>query len=146
MQGILSAELEKFYAQIRARALLIAVDWAGSSDHLGRMTGLDRQAGQKWTQRGRIAPLAALSLSRVIGFPLTFEEMCPGFDVRTLTGLCCSRCGFAIKRPGRPTESSPILTARSEASARKLAASDAAVSRYRKRQAQRAARRHPPKP
>ena len=122
MQG-LSEEIEKFHASIRARALLIAITWAGSADALARMAGLSRHTGQKWTQRGAIPPLAALSLSRISGFPLTFQEMCPGLDLRTSTEpYRCPRCHQSINPPNSRSGCSPLLKRRSEAAARKLAA------------------------
>ena len=118
----LSEEIEKFHASIRARALLIAITWAGSADALARMAGLSRHTGQKWTQRGFIPPPAALSLSRIRGFPLTFSEMCPGIDEIAARARRCPHCDLEIRPIGRPASSPCLLKRRSEAAARKLAA------------------------
>lgn len=137
----MQAEIDEFHRKIRARALLIAVEWAGSADALGRMAGLDRQAAQKWTQRGYIPPLAALSLSLISGFPLGFGEMCPGVDVWTYAARRrCPHCDRHINPPDTKTGCSAILMRRSEAAARKLAAATPAVLEA-KRQAQAAARK-----
>lgn len=118
----LSDEIKDFHTRIRARALLIAIEWAGSANKLSRMCGVGRAAGNKWAQRGYIPPLAALSLSLISGFPLTFEEMCPGEDARTLARLECPHCWKTIRNVGDRTGSSLLLMARSESRARKHAA------------------------
>ena len=118
----MQAEIDAFHKKIRARALLIAVEWAGSAGALGKMAGLSRYAGITWVRRGEIATICALSLSRIQGFPLSFEEMCPGEDKRLISARRCPHCDRSINPPDVRAASLPILIARSEASARKLAA------------------------
>jgi len=120
---MMQAEIDVFHKKIKARALLIAVRWAGSADALARMVGLNRDAGSKWLQRGHIPPQVAISLTRISGFPLGFGEMCPGLDLRTASAR--KRCPHCMKDIGpRDLRSgcSPLLKRRSEAAARKLAA------------------------
>jgi hypothetical protein len=119
---MMQAEIDAFHKKIRAKALVVAVEWAGSADALARMAGLSRHTGQKWTQRGFIPPPAALSLSRIRGFPLTFGEMCPGIDEIAARARRCPHCDLEIRPIGRPTSSPCLLKRRSEAAARKLAA------------------------
>jgi hypothetical protein len=122
MQGLLSVEIEKFHAQIRARALLIAVEWAGGVEALGKMIGFERSVSRKWVSCGRIPPLCALALSRISGFPLGFEEMCPSEDMRIQRARRCPHCDLEINPPNRRAASSLLLRACSEATARKRAA------------------------
>jgi hypothetical protein len=123
MVHILSEEINEFHRKIRARALLIAIEWAGGAERLARMAGLSRYAGIKWTLRQRIPPIAALSLSLISGFPLTFQEMCPDEQLRALrVRFQCPHCTKDINPSRTRTASLPLLKRRSEAVARKHAA------------------------
>jgi len=118
-------EIDEFHKKIRARALLIAIEWAGSAEALGKMIGLERSASRKWVKCGQIPPLCALALSRIRGFPLGFGEMCPADDMRTLKRRLrfqCPHCMKDINPPRTRTESSLLLMGCSEATARKRAA------------------------
>lgn len=139
MVSDLSKEINEFHKRIRARALLIAVEWAGSADKLARMAGLTRHASKNWLKCGHIPPSVALSLSRIKGFPLTFQEMCPAVDTSFAKARRCPHCDREIKPVGRPDGCSPILMRRSEAAARKLADDPAAAARSQRRRRRAAA-------
>lgn len=139
----LSEQVEILHSKMKAASLLIAVEWAGSARKLSKMCGLAPATGVKWMQRGEIPPMPALSLSRIRGFPLTFDQMCPGVDVRTIQARRCPHCDRLVKPIGRPTESSLLLMGRSESRVRILAqTSDTEAAKHRERTARR--RANPP--
>lgn len=135
----LQQEIDEFHKKIRARALLIAVEWAGSADKLAKMIGLERSAARKWMKCGRIPPLSALALSRISGFPLGFAEMEPADSVRPLrTRFRCPHCTKDINPPDTRTGFAPLLRACSEETARKRA--DKPTKAYKPNRKQRAAK------
>lgn len=137
----LQDEIDEFHKKIRARALLIAVEWAGSADKLAKMIGLERSAARKWMKCGQIPPLSALALSRISGFPLGFGELCPTEDMRTLKARLrfrCPHCTGDINPPNTRSGSSLLLRACSEATARKRA--DKPTKAYKPNRKQRAAK------
>src|ERR1700722_10298599 len=106
MRNALQEEIDAFHKKIRARALLIAVEWAGSAAQLSLRIGGSRYTGAKWVQRGHIPIPAALNLESLPGFPLTAEEMCAGTDISTHRKKCphCWRkLLYAGQRAGYPS-------------------------------------------
>jgi|SRR5271167_2685973 len=100
MQNGLQEEIHTFHASIKARALLIAIEWAGSQAELSRLAGVSRYAANKWVTRFAIPPDAALRLSKVKGFPLTVHEMRPDVDWERFTRrIQCHGCGKRINPP-----------------------------------------------
>ncbi len=111
MQNGLQEEIHTFHASIKARALLIAIEWAGSQSLLAERLAMTRYAVTKWVERGGISPRAAISLERIKGFPLRFEEMCPGVDKNGYAPRRCPHCNRSIKPLGYPTGCQPLLKA-----------------------------------
>ena len=109
MQNELQAEIDAFHKKIRARALLIAIEWAGSASALAELLGYDRFAGTKWLQRGRIPVFAAVRMAALKGFPMSAAEICPGEDLTWRNGINCPRCGHAISPLDLRTGCSPLL-------------------------------------
>lgn len=111
MRNELQAEIDAFHKKIRARALIIMIEWAGSARALSELAGLDKYTGTKWAQRGAISAPGALRLTRVRGCPLSFSEMVPGEDIGLYKSRACPKCGKALGiseiRPG----SLPLLKA-----------------------------------
>jgi hypothetical protein len=137
----LQEEIDEFFKKIKARALLEAADWAGGHGRLARMSGLTQKAGEKWLERGFIPPLAAFSLSLISNFPLSFKEMCPASDRRVILGYDCRYCHRKIVKGITKTGCSPILKARSEADARKLADDPEKAARLQKIRKRRACKK-----
>jgi hypothetical protein len=108
----LLAELEAAYAKARAKALLTAIQWAGSSSNLAALAGLAASTGRKWAQRAKISVEGAKRLQRVQGFPLTVEEMCPG---ERLEPFVCPHCHRVSALQGERTDSLPSFNGRSKA-------------------------------
>ena len=123
-------ELAAFHKAIQARALLIAIDWAGSASTLAELIGYTRHAGVQWLRRGRLPVEAASRLARIQGFPMAFQEMCPA--MRT-DHLQCKSCGHVIKLQGERTGYLPSFNGNSKS-----------VREARRKQAAHAARRHTP--
>lgn len=109
MQNELQAEIDRFYDKIRAAALLIGIRWAGSAGALAEAAGYGRFTGTKWAQRGAISPHGALRLSKLKGFPLTINEMCPGIQIDRYRFRSCPHCGHLIHPPNSRTGCSPLL-------------------------------------
>lgn len=105
----LSDEIKEFHARIRAKALLIAIEWAGSAAALAELLGYDRFAGTKWLQRGRIPGWVALRMAKLEGFPLSASELCPGEDLSRYTSAKCPHCKRQIEAPSGQTGCSPLL-------------------------------------
>jgi DNA-binding transcriptional regulator YdaS (Cro superfamily) len=117
----LSEEIKAFHASICARALLIAIDWAGTQSALAERVGSSRYAVSKWIQRGGIPPAAALILSHVKGFPLGVREMRPDIDWERFTRkVQCHRCGADINPPRYRTGYSLLLRASDTRPGKKL--------------------------
>jgi hypothetical protein len=106
------AELEAFYAMLRAKAILVAIDWAGSAANLGQIVGYKRYTGMSWAKRGRISIEGAKRLASLPDFPLTVEEMCPGDRTQTLE---CPHCLRLIYPHGQRTGTLPSFNGRSKA-------------------------------
>lgn len=102
-------ELEAFYAMLRARALLTAIEWAGSASNLGMLVGYKKDAGITWQRRGRISVEGARRLSKLEDFPLTTDEMCPGQRTEPIQ---CKRCMAIFQTQGHKTGTSPSFNGR----------------------------------
>lgn len=111
MRNGLQEEIHTFHKSICARALLIAIEWAGSQSMLADRLALSRYSVNKWIARGKIPPAAAISLERIKDFPLVFEEMCPGADKRSYAARVCPHCQLTIYAQGYRTGCSPLLKA-----------------------------------
>jgi transposase len=109
MQNELQAEIDAFHKKIRARALLIAVEWAGSASALAELLGYDRYTGTKWLQRGRLPVFAAVRIAALKGFPLSAQEMCPNEAVTWHDGFACPHCGQRITAFKLRRGCSPLL-------------------------------------
>ncbi len=121
-KGEIAIEIEKFYEAVRARALLIAIEWAGSAGALAEIAGYDKYTGRKWGQRGKLSAHAALRLTKVKGFPLKLDEMCPGIQVDRYVNRDCPHCGRSIFPQNGRTGCSPLLkVGRRRAKKRRLA-------------------------
>ncbi|QQK03821.1 hypothetical protein JFN94_06575 [Burkholderia anthina] len=92
-KGDLRKAADEFCAALEARALLVAIEWAGSASALARSIGESHHNGTKWAQRGRIPVRAAIKLAKLPGFPLTVGDMRPGDDLRRYKLQECPRCG-----------------------------------------------------
>ncbi len=92
-KGDLRKAADEFCDALAARALVIAIEWAGSASALARALGESHHNGTKWAQRGRIPVRAAIKLAKLPGFPLTVGDMCPGVDLRRYRLLRCPQCG-----------------------------------------------------
>jgi len=107
---MLQAEIDAFHASIKARALLIMIEWAGSARQLGMMIGLGRYAGHTWLKRGFIPPLAAIALEKLPGAPLKASEMHPGVTLDAYRAqIRCPHCHVTINPPSDKTGCSPLL-------------------------------------
>ena len=121
MQNGLQEEIHTFHASIKARALLIAIEWAGSQSALSKTVGASRYAASKWIERGAIPPAAALILSHVKGFPLGLREMRPDVDWERFTRrVQCHHCRAYINPPQYRTEYSLLLMASDKRPGKKL--------------------------
>lgn len=74
----LQDEIDAFHKQMRARALLIAIEWAGSASELASKIGYSRHAGGMWVKRAYITPGAAHLMEALPGFPVKALELCAG--------------------------------------------------------------------
>ena len=98
--SILSEEIEAFHKHIRARALLMAIEWAGSASKLGEAIGYSRYAGATWSRRVYITPCAARLLEALPGFPVKASELCAGVYTETrLKRVQCPHCRGTINPP-----------------------------------------------
>lgn len=111
-------ELAAIHAQMRARALLIAIEWAGSASTLAEAIGYSRFAGIKWQQRGHIPVVAAHRLAAIPGFPLFVDELCPAIRLERSR---CPRCGHVKRLAGDRTGCPPSFNGRSKATVQALA-------------------------
>lgn len=111
-QPTIREELAAFYASIRARALLIAIEWAGSASNLGELVGYKRHTGMTWARRGRISVEGAHRLARLEDFPLTVDEMCPGQRVDPIQ---CKHCSRLFAPHGERSGSLPSFNGKSKA-------------------------------
>lgn len=98
--SILSEERAAFNAKMKARAILMAVEWAGGAGRLAEMIGYTRFAGYKWLERVDIPAPAAAALERLPGFPVKACELLEPVDsfARVKT-VCCPHCRKAIQPP-----------------------------------------------
>ncbi len=111
-QDKLQEEIDAFHASICARALLIAIDWAGSQTALAAKLGYSKHTGAKWALRGQIPPWAAVRLEKLKGFPLTAEEMRPDLGIETYRGLKCPVCRNLVRSHYKPAGCSSLLIAK----------------------------------
>lgn len=75
--SILQKDIDEFHATIKARALLILIEWAGNQNLLAKKLSLTRYAVQTWIKRGGVSPPSAWALAQLPGAPLTAEEIRP---------------------------------------------------------------------
>lgn len=92
-KGDIEKAADEFCAALAARAVLVAIEWAGSASALARAIGESHHNGTKWAQRGRISVRAAIKLAKVPGFPMTVGDMCPGVDLHRYKLQQCPKCG-----------------------------------------------------
>lgn len=112
MRNTLQEEIHTFHKSICARALLIAIEWAGTQTELAKRVGSSRYAVSKWIERNGIPPAAALILSHYKDFPLGVREMRPDVDWERFTRkVQCHRCGADINPPRYRTGYSLLLMA-----------------------------------
>jgi hypothetical protein len=120
----LSDEIKEFHARIKARALLIAIDWAGTAAILGELAGFGRYAGAAWLKRSAISHVGAVRLAKLDGFPLTVTEMAPDIQRAKYMPHVCPRCRAEIASRQDKTGCSPLLKVgrKSQRTKRQLAA------------------------
>ncbi len=100
----LQDEIDAFHKQMRARALLIAIEWAGSASRLGEMIGYSRYAGATWSRRVYITPTAAALLEALPGFPVKASELTIGVRTEPRTKrFQCPHCTKDINPPRQRT-------------------------------------------
>lgn len=117
MVSRLSDEINAFHDSIKARALLIMIEWAGSARQLSAKVGMAPCTGVKWMQRGYIPPLVAVVLETLPGAPLKASEMCPDVDTGAYkTRYQCHRCQAHINPPQCKTGFRSLLKASRKAS------------------------------
>lgn len=98
-KGELQAQIDAFYASLKAKSLLVALDWAGSAGALSEAAGMKRNTANQWAYRKAIPPRAALILARVEGFPLTANEMCPDVEWSLFKRRQCHKCHARTNPP-----------------------------------------------
>jgi hypothetical protein len=133
--SILSEEIEAFHKRIRARALLMAIEWAGSAGKLAEMIGYTRFAGYKWLQRVDIPVTAARALERLPGFPVKASDLIgPVYTEPRVLRFQCPHCTKDINPPRMRTGYSSSFNDVSNR-LRKQAAAKRKAARKRKPQA-----------
>lgn len=103
--GILQKEIDAFNDQIKARALIILIEWAGSQNKLAQKLRVTRYAIGKAIERGNgLSAAFAWTLAQMPGCPLTAAEIRP--DVkdwdkykRILNPLSCQHCRRLVGAP-----------------------------------------------
>lgn len=97
----LAEERAAFNKMMRAKALLVAVEWAGSASRLAEMIGYTRHAGAQWVRRAYITPTAAHLLEALPGFPVKALDLIGNADNKpTKKPRCCPHCYRVIRLPG----------------------------------------------
>ena len=115
-------DVEALYTAAKARALLQAIEWAGSASNLALQAGYSRYAGTTWLRRGFVPLTSALRLEKIQGFPLSALDLCPDtYHTARRTKLRCTRCWQVLNRPNERTGCSPSFN-RSTKRPRKKAA------------------------
>ncbi len=136
--SILSEEIDAFHKKMRARALLMAIEWAGSAGKLAEMIGYTRFAGYKWLQRVDIPVTAARALERLPGFPVKASDLIgPVYKKATKKPRCCPHCYRVILEPGDRAGYLPSFNRRTKRAGKKPATkrpAQAASTPTRKRQ------------
>jgi hypothetical protein len=118
--SILSEEIEAFHKRIRARALLMAIEWAGGAGRLSEMIGYTRFAGYKWLERVDIPVTAARALEKLPGFPVKASEMLAGeYKPAIKRRRRCPHCQKTINRPNERTGCSPSFNRLSKRAGKK---------------------------
>ena len=93
---------------MKAKAILMAIEWAGSAPKLAQMIGYTRYAGYKWLERVDIPMLAARALERLPGFPVKASDLLPEVDKNAFVKRkLCPHCWKEIRQPGKPRGCSP---------------------------------------
>lgn len=100
MRNDFANRVEDLCVELRAKAVLIALHWAGNADRLGRAAGMTRFAGHQWVRRGAIPAGAAVVLERIEGFPLSAADMAPGVDLGRYRQAVCAQCGKRLYPQG----------------------------------------------
>ena len=106
--GILQKDIDDFHATIKARALLILIEWAGNQNKLAKKLNLSRYAVQTWIKRGGVSPPSAWALAQLPGVPLKPEEIRPDIKdwsrySRFKRAQFCPRCWYNIGLRGLHT-------------------------------------------
>jgi len=95
----LQKKIDAFYTAIKAEALIVALDWAGSPELLARFAGMKPQTGRIWLLRKAIPVGAAHILAKVPGFPLSRSEMRPDCDFSEFIRRKCNHCDRLLYPP-----------------------------------------------
>jgi hypothetical protein len=99
----LEEERNAFNKKMKAKAILMAIEWAGSAPKLAQMIGYTRYAGYKWLERADIPMLAARALERLPGFPVKASDLLPDVDKNAFVKRkLCPHCWKEIRQPGKP--------------------------------------------
>lgn len=104
----LEEERNAFNKKMKAKAILMAIEWAGSAPKLAQMIGYTRYAGYKWLERVDIPMLAARALERLPGFPVKASDLLPDVGKNAFVKRkLCPHCWREIRQPGKPRGCSP---------------------------------------
>jgi Putative antitoxin of bacterial toxin-antitoxin system, YdaS/YdaT len=104
-EGVVTLEEERnaFNKKMKAKAILMAIEWAGSAPKLAMMIGYTRYAGYKWLERVDIPMLAARALEKLPGFPVKASDLLPDVDKNAFVKRkLCPHCWREIRQPGKP--------------------------------------------
>lgn len=109
--GVLIKDIDSFYAQIKAKAIIILLDWAGTQRALAEKINTKPDTVKKWVQRREISAPGAWAISKLYNSPLTAAEIRPDvtnwkpYD-RLYHPTCCPHCQWVIKAPGARRDTS----------------------------------------
>lgn len=95
--GVLQKDIDEFHTAIKARALLILIEWAGSQSELAVKVGLTRYTVRMWGERGGVSAIGAWMLGQYPGCPLSAVEMRPDIKDWTKHGDAQARQRRATK-------------------------------------------------
>lgn len=119
----LQEEIDAFHKQIRARALLMAIEWAGSASELAERIGYTRHAGGMWVKRAYITEGAARLLEKLPGFPVKASELCAGvYKGDEPARHRCESCQRPMRMAGERTGCSPSFKGLSKRAREKVLA------------------------
>jgi len=96
----LEEERNAFNKKMKAKAILMAIEWAGSAPKLAMMIGYTRYAGYKWLERVDIPLVPALLLADLPGFPVKASDLTGDVDTeRARKPRQCPHCDKVINTP-----------------------------------------------